>query len=256
VECFARIRIGYCEFYATTMAVLLREMGVPTRYASGYLPGEFDRESGLWTVRNDDRHAWVQVYFPGYGWIDFDPTGAVSELATLPPGKLDASPTPRASSSPRASRPAESANPRGELDSLGGLGSTAAGSAGPLIAVSILLALVVAAIAAVAWQRGPRGPVSADGTYGAVTRLAARLGFAPRPNQTVYEYAGALADVLPRVRPELETVAQAKVEVVYGGRVLGDDRMRALREAHRRLRVGLLRLLVQRARDVRRGRRR
>lgn len=256
VECFARIRRGYCEYYASSMAVLLREMGVPTRYVRGFLPGELDRGTGTWTVRNRNGHAWVQVFFPGYGWIDFDPTGAVSELTPLPPGQADASPTPRASSSPRASRPAESADPRGEPETDGGLGPTATGTAGPLIAVSILLALVVASIAAVAWQRGPRGPVSADGTYGSVTRLAARLGFAPRPNQTVYEYAGALADVLPRVRPELETVAQAKVEVVYGGRVLGDDRMRALREAHRRLRVGLLRLLVQRVRGLRRGRRR
>ena len=251
VECFARIKVGYCEYYASTMAVLLREMGVPTRYVTGYLPGERDLGQGISTVRNSDSHAWVQVYFPGYGWIDFDPTGEVAELPPLPPGRADASPTPRASSSPRASRPAESADPREEPDDGGTFGGPTGSSTGPLIAMSVLLALVMAAIAAVAWQRGPRGPVSADGTYGAVTRLATRFGFAPRPNQTVYEYAGALADVLPTVRPELETVAQAKVEVVYGGRVLGEDRMQALRDAHRRLRIGLLRLLVRRVRRAR-----
>jgi hypothetical protein len=115
-----------------------------------------------------------------------------------------------------------------------------------MIAVAILLAVVVAAIAAVVWQRGPRGPVSAEGTYGSVTRLASRFGFAPRANQTVYEYAGALADALPTVRPELETVARAKVEVAYGRRTLGDESMRSLREAHRRIRIGLLRLLARR----------
>jgi transglutaminase-like putative cysteine protease len=247
VECFARIKRGYCEYYASTMAVLLRELGVPTRYVSGFLGGQRERGAGNSTVRLSDSHAWVQVYFPGYGWLDFDPTGAVSTLGAIPSGRPDASASARPSSSaaPVTRRP-ESQDPR---DPLGGGttgGPTSPGATGPLIAVAILLAAIVAAIAAVVWQRGPRGPVSAEGTYGSVTRLASRLGFAPRPNQTVYEYAGALADALPTVRPDLETVARAKVEVVYGGRVLNDDRMRSLREAHRRLRIGLLRLLAHR----------
>jgi hypothetical protein len=64
----------------------------------------------------------------------------------------------------------------------------------------------------------------------------------------VYEYAGALAEQIPSVRPELETVATAKVEVAYGARVLGDDRLAGLRKAQRRLRLGLLRLAVRRTR--------
>jgi hypothetical protein len=249
VECFARIKRGYCEYYATTMAILLREMGIPTRLVEGFLPGRLDRGTGTSTVLNSGSHAWVQVYFPDWGWIDFDPTG-IATLAALPSGRPDASPTARASGStaPATRRP-ESADPRTDPENgLGAGGTTPTGGAGPMIAVAILLAVIVAAIAAVVWRRGPRGPVSAEGTYGSVTRLASRLGFAPRPNQTVYEYAGALADALPTVRPELETVARAKVEVAYGGRVLGDDGMRSLREAHRRLRIGLLRLLTRRLR--------
>jgi hypothetical protein len=110
------------------------------------------------------------------------------------------------------------------------------------------LAVVVASIAAVAWRRGPRGPVTPDDAYGSVSRIAARLGFGPRPTQTVYEFAGALADELPMVRPELETVARAKVEVAYGGRVLTADRMANLKVAYRRLRVQLLRLATRRRR--------
>jgi transglutaminase-like putative cysteine protease len=248
VECFARIQRGYCEYYASTMAVLLREMGVPTRLVEGFLPGDGEPGSGRSVVRNSNSHAWVQVYFPGYGWIDFDPTGSVARLAPLPSGRPEASPSAGASRSPGFLRPQETL-PRDQPGAGGVIGGpTRPGPAGPLIAVSILLAVIVAAIAAIAWQRGPRGPVSADGTYGSVTRLASRFGFAPRPNQTVYEYAGALGDVLPAVRPELQTVAHAKVEVAYGGRVLTDDRIRVLREAHRRLRVGLLRLVVRRLR--------
>jgi hypothetical protein len=254
VECFARIKRGYCEYYATTMAMLLRELGVPTRLVEGFLPGRRSLGAGESIIRNSDSHAWVQVWFPSYGWIDFDPTGAVATLPALPSGRPDASGSPGASSSsgPATRRP--EASGRDDIGTDGGIGTTRTpGAAGPLIAIAILLAAVMAAIAAVVWQRGPRGPISAEGTYGSVTRLAARLGFGPRPNQTVYEYAGALGDVLPMVRPELETVARAKVEVAYGGQVLSDDRMRALREAHRRLRMGMLRLLARRARR-RRGR--
>jgi hypothetical protein len=70
----------------------------------------------------------------------------------------------------------------------------------------------------------------------------------------VYEYAGALADELPMVRPELETVARAKVEVAYGARSLADDRLATLRAAHRRLRVQLLRLVARRRDRPRRWR--
>ncbi len=251
VECFAQIQRGYCEYYASTMAVLLREMGVPTRYVQGFLPGDGKPGSGRSVVRNSDSHAWVQVFFPGHGWVDFDPTATVARLPPLPSGRPVASASPGPSRSGGFVRPQETL-PRDQPGGGGFVGGPRnPGAAGPLIAVTILLAVTIAAIGAVAWRRGPRGPVSADGTYGAVTRLASRLGYAPRPNQTVYEYAGALGDMVPTVRPELHTVANAKVEVAYGARVLTDDRMRSLREAHRRLRIGLLRLFVRRLRRSR-----
>ena len=87
-----------------------------------------------------------------------------------------------------------------------------------------------------------------------MTRLAARFGFGPRPTQTVYEFTGALGEVLPASRPELETVARAKVESAYGRRILADDRLVALRAAQRRLRVSLLRLVLRRKDRTRRRR--
>ncbi|HUP53900.1 MAG TPA: transglutaminase family protein, partial [Methylomirabilota bacterium] len=144
VECFARIKRGYCEYYATTMAILLRELGIPTRLAEGFLPGQTDRGTGRSTIRNSDSHAWVQVYFPDWGWIDFDPTGQVASLAALPSGRPDASPTARASGSiaPSTRRP-ESADPRTDPEAgLGAGGITPPGAAGPMIAVTILLAII------------------------------------------------------------------------------------------------------------------
>ena len=257
VECFAVSRRGYCMYYAAMMTAFLREEGIPARVAEGFLPGQ--RSLNTETVRNNNAHAWVEVYFPGYGWVDFDPTGGgVAQLSggDLPDGLVQPSASPGPSSSvPRATRPSES-DPRNLNEPAGGGAGTinGGGSAGPMIAVALLLAIIVAAFALVAWRRGPRGPVSADGAYGMVIRLASRLGFAPRPNQTVYEYSSALADVLPGARPELETVARAKVEVAYGARDLGDDRLKGLHDAQRRLRVGLLRLLLRRSRRGR-GRR-
>jgi transglutaminase-like putative cysteine protease len=258
VECFVVTRAGFCQYYASTMTVFLRERGIPARFVEGFLPGEPDGGTGSRTIRSKDAHAWVQAYFPGYGWIDFDPTGgpARPQLAPIPSGEPIASGTPRPSGSGSAG-PVIPSIPQDIDEGPGGVG-TAFNRGGPpvglFIGITIMLLVVVGSLAAVAYRRSPRGPISADDAYGSVARLASRLGFGPRPTQTVYEYAGALADELPMVRPELETVARAKVEVAYGARSLPDERLAALRHAHRRLRVQLLRLVARRRR--RRGVRR
>lgn len=92
VDCFAVHRRGFCAYYASTMAVLLRQLDIPTRYVQGFLEGERDPVTGVWSVRNVDAHAWVQVYFPRYGWIDFDPTGRPTATTVgLPSGRPGAS---------------------------------------------------------------------------------------------------------------------------------------------------------------------
>jgi transglutaminase-like putative cysteine protease len=251
VECFVVTRSGFCQYYASTMAVFLRELGIPARFVEGFLPGEPDPIGNGRTIRSSDAHAWVQAYFPGYGWVDFDPTGGPNQgaLAPIPTGSPVASGTPKPSSSGSGSGALPSirdidAGPTGP----GPLPGRGGPPVGLFIGIFLLLAVVVGSLAAVAWRRGPRGPMSADDVYGSVARLAGRLGFGPRPTQTVYEYAGTLADELPMVRPELETVARAKVEVAYGGQTLGDDRLASLRHAHQRVRVQLLRLITRRGR--------
>ena len=71
---------GYCVYFATAMAVMLRSLGVPARFASGYTPGERVGD-GRVVVRGLDAHAWTEVYFPGAGWAPFDPTPAESRRA-------------------------------------------------------------------------------------------------------------------------------------------------------------------------------
>jgi len=67
-------KAGHCEYYATGMAVLLRILGIPTRVVNGFARGRWNEFGHFFTVRQSDAHAWVEVYFPPYGWIQFDPT--------------------------------------------------------------------------------------------------------------------------------------------------------------------------------------
>ncbi len=70
-------RRGFCEQIASSLIVMLRSQGIPARLATGYIPGERDRISGVFNVRASDAHAWVEVWFPETGWEAFDPTAAV-----------------------------------------------------------------------------------------------------------------------------------------------------------------------------------
>jgi transglutaminase-like putative cysteine protease len=259
-ECFASTRVGFCQQYATTMVVMLRMAGIPARYASGFLPST--RVDGVETIEFQAGHAWVEAYFPGYGWVQFDPTGGSlpGQIDELPDGEEVEPASPAPSLAPGASAPIATRPPLFEEGEFGApvtappSGPVDTGTTAALVAVALLLFAAVAGLAFFAWQRGSGGDLTPDRAYGALTRMAGRLGFGPRANQTVYEFAGALGDVLPQSRPEIQTVAQAKVEVAYGRRALGADRMAALGDAQRRLRVGLLRLLLRRGDRKRRRR--
>ena len=71
---FLSVRRGYCEQFAGTMAVMLRALGIPARVAVGFTQGAYDPTSGLYRVRSSDAHSWVEVLFPQYGWLPFEPT--------------------------------------------------------------------------------------------------------------------------------------------------------------------------------------
>lgn len=74
-------RAGHCEFFASAMAVMLRSQGIPSRLVNGFLQGSFNDVSQHYTVRASDAHTWVEVYFPSYGWISFDPTPAAGRTS-------------------------------------------------------------------------------------------------------------------------------------------------------------------------------
>jgi hypothetical protein len=67
-------KTGYCEYFAAAMALMVRTLGIPSRVVNGFQTGAYNQLGGDFVVRARDAHSWVEVYFPNYGWIPFDPT--------------------------------------------------------------------------------------------------------------------------------------------------------------------------------------
>lgn len=79
---------GYCNYYATAEVILLRSIGIPARLAIGYAEGESERSGELFTVRRKNSHAWPEVYFEGFGWLEFEPTSSQPQIV-LPSGTVE-----------------------------------------------------------------------------------------------------------------------------------------------------------------------
>jgi hypothetical protein len=67
---------GHCEYFASSMAIMLRTLRIPSRVVNGFRTGEFNDITSQYLIRESDAHSWVEAYFPGYGWMSFDPTPA------------------------------------------------------------------------------------------------------------------------------------------------------------------------------------
>ena len=72
------LRRGYCDYFATAMVVLARSVGIPARLVTGYASGGYDVISAQFVVLEKDAHSWVEVYFPSYGWVEFEPTSGLA----------------------------------------------------------------------------------------------------------------------------------------------------------------------------------
>jgi transglutaminase-like putative cysteine protease len=156
---FLRTRRGYCQQYATTMAAMLRSLGIPARVAIGFTPGT-KQADGTYLITNTDAHAWPEVWFNDYGWVRFEPTPLITG-ALIPSytdgsagttgGTTDDPSTPgtsaSASASPSTSASASASNDAAALGNNSG-GGGGSGSAGVLawVAVGLVAAFAFAAI--------------------------------------------------------------------------------------------------------------
>jgi transglutaminase-like putative cysteine protease len=202
---------GYCDYYASAMVVLARAVGLPARLATGYVQGTYDYDGRRWAVTEKDAHSWVEVYFQGIGWVEFEPT-AVQPLPPRPGEEalalLQVPPLP--------ARPAR------------GWPQVPWGLVGLACVLGLLLAYVVWL-----WRPHP-APAAADPIRERQARLlrwGARLGTPLRDGQTAHEYCRSLAEVVQtlgldsRLRPvqragtlapaEIERLGQAFVRAQY-----------------------------------------
>lgn len=230
---------GYCDYYATAMTVMLRAVGIPARVATGYVTGDWDIASQSYLVNENHAHTWTEVYFPGYGWITFEP----SANRALPPRSENPLIAETDEEQQRLLEQ-EGASPdfldEEEMEDDGSFVPLpdGAGGGGPPLGVVVLLGLGF--IAAGAFALGPwvwireigQAPAFAR-PYAQTVRLATWLGLGPRASQTPYEYTNDLARALPEAAEALQTVGNVYVEGVYGRREPDAPGMERLRAAGR-----------------------
>jgi transglutaminase-like putative cysteine protease len=199
-------RVGFCEQISTSLAVMLRSLGIPTREAVGYVPGAYDPITDLYQVRADDAHAWVQVWFPGFGWQSFDPT-AVVPAANPDPGTA-------------------------ALDDIGhALGRI---PLAPVAGALLCLALVATFLH---WRRA-RPLTWAERIARSAERAGRRSGRPRRPYETFSEYATTLDDLTGSGSEAWRDLAEPVEASVYGGHDPTPEAQRQMVRRARRLRVG------------------
>jgi hypothetical protein len=242
-------REGYCNYYASAMVVLARAVGIPVRLAVGYAGGESDEQAARWVVRERDSHAWVEVYFPRYGWVEFEPTASEPPIVRAESGDDERLETPGGDTESRLDRDLDRL--ADEETGLPGvlLPTTIGGrSALPLAALAVLAATVGAG--AVAWRQLQRRRAEDVSRVGWIyrrmcdyTRLAGAKGAA---HQTPYEYAALVAQRIPQATPYVQQIATVFVRDRFGPPKVTREEEMAAERAWGTLRPMLLRRLVGR----------
>jgi transglutaminase-like putative cysteine protease len=214
----------FCEYFASSMVVLLRELGVPARFVEGYTTGTLDPNTGKYVVKELDAHAWVEAYFPNYGWIEFEPTPSQAPFLRIDSDLLGSANLPGDIEDREIYDPD---NPRLEGDD-GGLGRLdpggEAGVAGtttlerfdPVPVLSLLAALIAILLLAFArFQIQFRGQRPIDAAWGKARLLASYAGYHSDPSQTAYEYAAMLGEAVPDAKSPIQDIADARIRDRY-----------------------------------------
>ena len=194
------VQAGFCSHFASTMVVMLRAVGVPARIVAGYAMGAYDSQISFYNVRASASHAWVEVFFPGFGWVEFEPTPAYAAF-----------------NYPEGNRP-------------GGISSQAGSFIAPkptpdrgfgwlLLPIGVVLGLWT--VFFVMRSRRLRG-VDLSGQAGLLYRQTLRelawAGLPARPSQTPTEYLSAFESRLepyPRVLDGLRKITHLYIQTIY-----------------------------------------
>jgi transglutaminase-like putative cysteine protease len=227
---------GYCNYYASAMAVLGRAAGIPVRVASGYSLGSY--KDGAFHIVEANAHAWPEVYFPDYGWIEFEPTASRPEIDRSHKAASDpASGISDEVSPTRRGRPPERGLEGVDL----GFG---AGQWSPFQSAfwreprnlvfaggGLAMALTGGTLYVVRRRRRSNRPAPAARAYADILKHARWLGVRDQGYSTPFERARVIGEALPRARTEIETIISYYVREKYGRKELDGAEKTLLLEA-------------------------
>lgn len=217
---------GFCNYFSTSMAVMARSLGIPARVVAGYTNGQLDPKHHTQVIYGTDAHSWTQVYFAGYGWINFEPSAGFTAFNRPAPGQYVSSGNvtgPIGGTSPNKNSKNRSLSGN-DLTSTGGNipVQTQAQQAAQLrtqvtvatgsIALLILFCLILFSIW---WRRLFRNHRLAAQLYGRICLLANWAGIELQQSQTPYEYVGVLSQVTPEEAPTLERFGDIYVREIW-----------------------------------------
>ncbi len=248
---------GYCEYFATAMTVLLRADGIPARVVTGYLPGA-RQSDGRFVSRESQAHAWVEVYFPQYGWITFDPTPR-PDVAPIVRGSSNIAPEPTPAPAPAAAPapvPQPPPAPSNAAPQPTATVSAAHDGGTPLSPYLFLIPFTLLALwglAAWYWFLPFRGLTPAAQWYARLQRSARWLGIPNARAATPFETAEAIGDQLPAGKPAALSIARRYAEAQYAGRPLAPPEVEDMRGAWKVVLTNTLRTLPRRLRPRKRG---
>ncbi len=249
------LKEDFCEYFASSMVVLLREMGVPARVVEGYTAGTLNPNTGKFDVKELDAHAWVEAYFPTYGWIEFEPTPSQAPFLRLDSDAVGGGSFPdtgeQTINDPDNPRTGREDGGLGQILDPGGEGGDAATAQldrfDPIPLLSLLLGIVLLVLLGFArFQVRFRGQAPIDSAWGKARLLASYAGYHSDPAQTPNEYAVMLGAAVPDARGAIQEIADARIRDRYTpAGSSADDAARAL-SAWRRLARTLVSLVPAR----------
>ena len=220
---------------------MLRTLGVPTRLAVGFAVYDSDRNSdGAYIVKDQNSYAWPEVYFPGKGWVAFNPTPdrdakVTPTVGDAPPASLAGLDPGIVKFLPAGGDPLINEVPGVGLNDIpassGGI-SLGGGSAGVDWVVISTIAFIAAMIGAIAfgWQRSVAGLPYPQQVWEKTVRLASWGGAPPAPGQTPHDYARRLGKRFRDVQGDLPALADAYTKSRFGHKELGESEAKALKE--------------------------
>ncbi|MBM4464273.1 MAG: transglutaminase domain-containing protein [Chloroflexi bacterium] len=229
------VRQGHCDYYASAMAVMARAIGIPARVAAGYSQGQYNAATGAYRVRERDAHAWVEVYFPRYGWVEFEPTASEPLIVRPQPPRVAESSEDRneGKSQGDAERLRDDILPDDAVSGVTSDWAQARSQATRWLGGLILLS--IPAGLAILWTLRERKLSElnlVERVYERLCDFARRLGIEYQRHQTPYEYAAALITVLPEGQGQVQRIADLYVRERFSGReVRKQDARRREQEA-------------------------